>query len=64
MEAIICSILVGLAGAFAHLSTALLLGGGVEEENLIRANKCVYIADMGSIPFCQFQFHSIPFGQF
>ncbi|KAK2157603.1 hypothetical protein LSH36_188g06003 [Paralvinella palmiformis] len=29
----------GLAGAFAHLSTALLLGGGVEEENLIRANK-------------------------
>ena len=23
-----------------------------------------YHPDMGSIPFCQFQFHSIPFGQF
>ena len=30
---------LGLAGAYAHLSTALLLGGGVEDETAVQANQ-------------------------
>ena len=33
------SCFTGISGAYAHLSTALNLGGGFEDEEIVRANK-------------------------